>query len=159
MKKKIIIVLVSIVLGFLIGLGIHFLTVYFKEKKELNNIQELVDNYNQFNNIYEETTDVAFVNQFDHECFKYEGNKIDDVKNKANEVFEYAFRHEGNLDEVDGEIYVCKPKSCKIKKIDDYKVRDVNATRKILIVDMDQIVIEKVDNTWKFVIYYPLCEK
>lgn len=159
MKKKIIIVLVAIVLGFLLGIGIHFLTVYFKEKKELSNIKELVDNYNQFNRIYEDVTEALFVNQFDYECFKYEGDKIDDVKNKANEVFEYAFKNEGNLDEVDGDIYICKPKSCKIKKIDDYKVRSVNANRKILLVDTDQIVIEKVDNMWKFVIYYPLCEK
>mgnify|MGYP004630074385 FL=1 len=159
MKKKIIIVLVAIVLGFLLGIGIHFLTVYFKEKKELSNIKELVDNYNQFNRIYEDVTEALFVNQFDYECFKYEGDKIDDVKNKANEVFEYAFRNEGNLDEVDGDIYICKPKNCKIKKIDDYKVRNVNANRKILSVDTDQIVIEKVDNMWKFVIYYPLCEK
>lgn len=159
MKKKIIIVLVAIVLGFLLGIGIHFLTVYFKAKKELSNIKELVDNYNQFNRIYEDVTEALFVNQFDYECFKYEGDKIDDVKNKANEVFEYAFRNEGNLDEVDGDIYICKPKKCKIKKIDDYKVRSVNANRKILSVDTDQIVIEKVDNVWKFVIYYPLCEK
>ena len=140
------------------GLGIYFLSLSQKDKKELNEIQKLVDNYNQFSDVYKEVDGVAYINQFGYECFQYNGSDANDVKSKASEIFEYSFRPEGNISEVDGNLYICKPNNCKIKKINKYEVLNVNDGRKILSVDLSDLVIEKVDNVWKFVIYNPLCE-
>lgn len=160
MKKKIIIIIIilALSLGIIGGYGIYFFALNKKENVELNKIQELVDKYNEFNKIYDDATDVVYIDKFDNECFKYEGDSVKALE-KSREIAAASLGGNSILNDAGENLYICKPKNCKVKKIEKYETIRLDDSKRILKVDLREFGIVKVGDVWKFSYFDVMCEK
>jgi len=165
-KKEKILIMVLIVLIILVVSLITLKIIKTHAQKENTDFQieldETIIKINEINKIYEnidldDPTKYQLMEGIT--CYKYNGDNVQEVINKINNLYLNPFVDEGLFNIVTSEknnkkqefLYICKQNDCSFTSISDYELVYEDEERKIVRIKNAEYVMFKDENSnWKF---------
>lgn len=157
---KIILITILIVFVSLLVLAININSDKDFEKKLKTIIEEINDINKIVNNIdFNDTTSYTLENGLT--CYATKNNSEKYIE-RLKKVYIFPFYEYSNynlvLSDKEEKLYVCIPEKCTINKIKDYYIVAEEKNIKVVRIDDKEYILNKIDNTWKFVFPILICD-
>ena len=155
MKKKIVLVVLSIIFGIIIGILSFKIVNKVSNDSFDNRLEILIDNHNRINKIFDKIDKKdSFYFENTAKCYLYNGDDTYKYLELISSTYYYVFDNNPiSIFQKDKEkLYICIPDYCKSLNLDmkNVTIESNDSERKIMKIENSEYVLIKDDGIWKF---------